>query len=231
MHLRWAGFRRVRRQVCRRLARRLRDLGLGGLDAYRALLDADPGEWRALDALCRIPISRFLRDRATFERLLALLPPGPLDVWCAGCASGEEPYTLALLRPGLRILATDADPHLLGRARRGCYRASSLRALPSLEAFDRAGDEYCLRPGPRAGVRFELQDLREAMPGGPFHAVLCRNLAFTYFDEALQRRVLDGILARLRPPRLLVVGRHESPPAGLRALGCGVFEAPEPSRS
>ena len=58
----WPGFRRVRRQVCKRVGRRLRDLHLGNMDAYRRYLEAAPDEWRILDRFCGIPISRFGRD-------------------------------------------------------------------------------------------------------------------------------------------------------------------------
>ena len=69
MRMRWPGFRKVRRQVCKRVDRRLRRLGLVGVAAYRAYLDDHPDEWSELDQLCRIPISRFYRDRGVFDLL------------------------------------------------------------------------------------------------------------------------------------------------------------------
>ena len=69
LRLRWAGFRKVRRLVCKRLARRLRELGLPDLAAYRAFLEGHPGEWDVLDGSCRIPISCFYRDREAFKSL------------------------------------------------------------------------------------------------------------------------------------------------------------------
>jgi chemotaxis protein methyltransferase CheR len=68
LHLRWPGFRRVRRRVCRRIGRRVRELGLAETAPYRARLEADPREWGRLDALCRISISRFFRDRSVSWR-------------------------------------------------------------------------------------------------------------------------------------------------------------------
>ncbi len=108
LELRWSGFRRVRRQVCKRLARRLRVLGLDDLSAYQAVLGQDPEEWRRLDQLCRISISRFYRDREVWRRLETELLPTlarqatargirRLRIWSAGCASGEEPYSMALM--------------------------------------------------------------------------------------------------------------------------------------
>jgi chemotaxis protein methyltransferase CheR len=143
--MRWAGFRKVRGQVCKRLGRRLAELGLRDLDSYRALLERDPDEWAALDALTHITISRFYRDQGVFamlgaEVLPALAATGRMRVWSAGCASGEEAYTLAIMwelrlaehfpAVRLRVLATDVDETMLARARRGCYPAGSLRELP-----------------------------------------------------------------------------------------------------
>src|SRR5262249_33755531 len=117
LHLRWAGFRNVRGQVCKRLHRRIRELALPDLDAYRAYLDTHAEEWPAVDALCRVTISRFRRDRGVFDALehdilpaLAAREP-EVRCWSIGCASGEEPYTLAILTRSLAtsttILATD----------------------------------------------------------------------------------------------------------------------------
>ncbi|MFB3131394.1 MAG: CheR family methyltransferase, partial [Rhodothermales bacterium] len=106
LHMRWPGFRKVRRQVCKRVRRRMRTLGLDHTEAYRAYLEAHPDEWDVLDAMCRITISRFYRDRGVFDLLRATLLPQraqratdetTLRCWSAGCASGEEVYTLKIL--------------------------------------------------------------------------------------------------------------------------------------
>lgn len=234
--LRWAGYARVRGQVCKRLGRRLAALGLADLTAYRRRLDAEPGEWTALDGLCRITISRFHRDRATFAALRRQVLPSlaeaalargesALHCWSAGCASGEEPYTLAMLWslelvegfPGLaiEILATDAEPAVLARARGGRYARGSLRELPArwlAAAFEEDASGYALKPDFRAPVRFRRQDIRKRMPPGPFDLILCRNLAFTYFDEDGQRAVLRRLVRRLVPGGALVLGGHERLP-------------------
>ncbi len=237
LRLRWEGFRRVRGQVCKRIARRMKELGLEGVAAYRARLQADDAEWDVLDALCRVTISRFYRDRRVFDVLREELLPPVLDaarargettlrVWSAGCASGEEPYTVGVLfRLGLKprfpdfhleLLATDADAHLLERARRGCYRAPTLRELPAgwaAQAFEARDGEHCVTAPFREGLTFRCEDLRAQQPDGPFHLVLCRNVAFTYFArEPLQREVLGRIVARLVPGGVLVIGAHESLP-------------------
>jgi chemotaxis protein methyltransferase CheR len=235
--LRWEGFRKVRRQVCRRIADRLEELGLPDLASYRARLETDPAEWAALDALCRVTISRFARDRGVWEALQEIVLPElaraargerrrALRAWSAGCASGEEPYTLALLWAleltpdfpglGIEIIATDVDEAVLARARRALYPASSLRELPERwrdEAFVPESAGFHLRPEHREAVRFLRHDVRTTPPDGPFDLVLCRNLAFTYFDER-GRRVVAALLAGgLRPGGALVLGSHETLPA------------------
>jgi chemotaxis protein methyltransferase CheR len=237
--LRWPGFRKVRRQVCKRLARRRKALDLADLDAYRAYLAAHPEELAVVDALCRISISRFYRDRAVWDRLYATVLPeraaarrdGTLRCWSAGCASGEEPYSLALCWhldlaarcPGvtLEILATDADARLLDRARAACYPSGCLKELPRdwlPRAFERRDRVYCLRPALRAGVTLACQDLRRAMPDGPFDLILCRNLAFTYFDAAGQAAAARRLAQRLVPGGALVLGRRETLPDAVTAL-------------
>jgi len=254
LRLRWPGFRRVRRQVCRRLAQRLRELDLPDLDAYRRRLGEEPAEWGQLDACCRITVSRFYRDRAVFEALGRTVLPAlaararsearsSLRAWSAGCGSGEEVYSLSAVwrlevaprHPGLalRIVGSDVDDVCIARARRGCYAPSSLRELPAdwrarlFETCSEAGepDSACVRPPFREGVELVTEDLRRAMPEGPFDLVLCRNLAFTYFDAALQRDVLAGLLGRLRAGGALVIGVHEPLPVARGALGLGNLTA------
>lgn len=244
--LRYEGFRRVRGQVCKRVGRRMKALGVAGLSAYLERLEADPTERAVLDGLCRVTISRFYRDQGVFDALREPLLPQVMEaarargervlrVWSAGCASGEEPYTVAVLfhlglRPRfpdfrLELVATDADASLLERARRGCYRRATLRELPSgwvdeafTPAFTPHEGELCLRPEYREGLDFRCEDLRQRMPEGPFHLVLCRNVAFTYFARSLQGEVLARLLERLAPGGLLAIGAHESLPQDARGL-------------
>jgi chemotaxis protein methyltransferase CheR len=209
---------------------RISALGLGGFASYRQRLEADPQEWRILDQCCHITISRFFRDRAVFECLSHSILPAIAErarsewrqarCWSAGCASGEEPYSVRLLwnlavrgaPEALSIVATDVDGALLARARDGCYGPTCLREVPpelmSL-AFARAGLRFCVRPQHREGVKFLKQDLRSEAPSGPFDLILCRNIAFTYFVPALREKTLAIIADRLGPKGFLVVGTHE----------------------
>ena len=234
----WPGYRKVRHLVCKRIARRLRWLGLADLEQYRRRLDADAEEWKHFDSLCGIPISRFYRDAAVFDALEHLVLPTlaatataqsktTIDCWSAGCASGEEPYTLAILwalrlqprfpQLDARIVATDLDARVLVRARAGRYASSSLKELPEelrVAGYEPDDSEWRVRDQFRQ-VEFVYQDLREAMPAGPFDLVLCRNAVLTYYAPPVRLAIMRRIAARLRPEGALVVGGHESLPEGL----------------
>jgi chemotaxis protein methyltransferase CheR len=235
LNMRWAGFRKVRGQVCKRLKHRMSDLGLSGFDAYQARLEADPQEWRVLDDCCHITISRFFRDRAIFEALQKRVLPDIAKrakrerrgayCWSAGCAAGEEAYTLKILWdievarfcPGvsLSIISTDVDEVMLARAREACFEETSLHELPPhlvREAFDTVGCLLCVRPEHRNGIEFLHQDLRSEAPAHLFDLILCRYLAFTYFTVPLQHEVLGRIVERLLPDGYLVVGANEKLP-------------------
>lgn len=244
--MRWPGFRRPRRQVLRRVRGRVAELGLEGLEAYREHLERRQGEWDALRLLCRVTISRWFRDREVWsrlgERLVELAGertaagsteqgggPIPLAAWSAGCASGEEPWSLRLLWdlglaqrcPGgsLRILGTDVDPEVLERARRGCYGERSVADVPQAwreTAFQRTEEGLCLERRFRHGVTFRALDVTEEPPAGPFDLVLCRNLVYTYFGEKTQLEASARIATRVRPGGLLMVGSNESLPSSSR---------------
>jgi len=235
--LRLAGYRNVRGQVCKRIRRRMVQLGLGDAAAYRARLQAEPEEWAVLEGLCVVTISRYYRDREVWDVLREAVLPAAADAAIAagdeelrvcslGCASGEEPYTLSIAwtldlahrYPGLRlrILATDVDEHVLHRARVAEYAAGTLRELPAGwadQAFEPHGERFHLRPHLRAAVEPRRMDVRKELPSETFRVILCRNLAFTYFAEPLQRETLERICTRLADGGALVLGRHERLPA------------------
>ncbi len=238
LRLRWSGFRKVRGQVRKRLARRLRELGLSDAGEYESFLRAHPEEWARLDRLCRITISRFYRDRGVWEYLRQDVLPilvaragSRFRCWSVGCASGEEPYTMSLVwwhdlrardpRLELTVLATDSDETLLERAHEALYPASSLADLPEIwreRSFEVLGGRFRLHPALREPVETRLQDVRRSMPDGIFELILCRNLVFTYFDDILQQEILGRLLARLRPGGVLVIGTHETLPGASEGL-------------
>lgn len=238
LRMRWAGYRKVRGQVQKRLYRRLQLLGLADPGAYHDYLRQHPGEWQILDTLCRITISRFYRDQGIYALLAAQIMPGlaeqakrdkpaQLRIWSAGCASGEEPYSVAILwrlqleqrfpDMELLILATDTDRNLLGRGRKACYPYSSLKDLPPAwlsAAFAETVDGYCLQNTFKQPALFVEHDVRAPVPATSLHLILCRNLVYTYYEQDLQQEITARLHAALRPGGILVLGSHETLPPG-----------------
>jgi len=236
LQMRWAGFRKIRTRVCKRIQRHINSLQLSSVRDYQTYLQTHAEEWRILDELCQVTISRFYRDKMAFAYLAETVLPAlcqqalqqgrrELRVWSAGCASGEEPYTLALLwefclkqqfpQLVLHILATDTKIDLLSRAKHACYPFSSVKNLPVPwrdAAFSRTNDDYCLQPQYQQVVTFQHHDIRQPAPARGFDLVLCRNLAFTYYDQVLQTNVVQHLISALQPAGALVLGVHEALP-------------------
>jgi chemotaxis protein methyltransferase CheR len=215
-------------------------LGLSDVAAYEQYLQSCREEWQVLDGLCRITISRFFRDRSVFAALQSNILPelaqkvadrggSRVRIWCAGCAAGEEPYSLSIIweldtkrrasesRIGIEIVATDSDQPSLDRAIAACYSYGSIKGLPHdwrQLAFDESAGEFCLRSRFRESVTFICQDIRVEIPAAAFDLILCRNLVFTYFAEDLQRRILSRLVDVLHPHSLLIIGIHEALPEG-----------------
>ncbi|MBM3316745.1 MAG: protein-glutamate O-methyltransferase [Candidatus Eisenbacteria bacterium] len=224
-----------------RLRKRLRELGLSDFGGYLRLLSGSgAGAERQLliEALAtrltgfyREPDHfRFLSEEAVAE-WCARGGPTRLRLWSAGCATGEEAYSLALAlhtalpRPqrwDLRILATDLSTRALVAGRRGVYAAEQLAGLPdSLRgSYFRplAGDPpaaWRVAPELRRLVSFARLNLIEPWPmRGPFEAIFCRNVMI-YFDPPTQRGLVQRFGALLRPGGLLFLGHSESLTGGL----------------
>lgn len=236
LRMRWSGFRKVRGQVCKRITRRMTQLGIDAITDYRDYLGKHEAEWRVLDDLCQVTISRFYRDKLMYRFLAREVLPNLaqqalnqgedyLRVWSVGCGSGEEPYTIALIWRlqvqshfpdlSLRLVATDVNPVMRQRVADACYAYSSVKNLPADwrdTAFIQDAKRYCLKAEYRRGIRFTQQDVRETNPTETFDLVLCRNLVFTYFEEDLQCSILDRMQNVLRPDGVLVIGIHEHLP-------------------
>lgn len=241
MKMRWAGFKKVRKQVCKRIRRRMKILDLQNFGEYRSWLTTHHSEWNELDEMCRITISRFYRDWAVFDFLKdeilprlaqrATLEKRPIRCWSAGCASGEEPYTLSLIwyfifkenfpELDFQIIATDVDAQLLDRAKTGCYTSGSLKGLPGAwldKAFSIKENSYCIHARFGENIEWLQQDIRTSFPTGMFDLLLCRNLVATYFEPALQIAIYNKMKSILRPGGVLVLGCHEKLPEGLKGF-------------
>jgi len=228
--LRWRRFRSG--AIRRRLGGRLQELGFSSLAEYHSYLLAHREEQRLLTDQLTVTVSRFWRNRFLFDALartwlpalLARLQPGePFRAWSAGCACGEEPYSLFLLWEEhfagsgheLRLVATDADRRCLHRAQEGCYPASSLRELPlelRRKYFINHQGSFLLSPELSERVLWLEHNLLWDPPLPDSHLILCRNLAYTYFTEPVQQEVTRRFHQALLPGGLLVIGRKDRLP-------------------
>jgi chemotaxis protein methyltransferase CheR len=218
----------VRRNIRRRVMRRMESLDIHEFSSYLLFLNRNPSEWDVLRPLFAVTISRFFRNRPVFDALSRhVLAPlaekgTPVFAWSAGCASGEEAFTLRILweelpgrKPPMSILATDVAGACLQRAREGLYPESSLREVPRPiveRHFRKEEGRFRLREDVVRSVTFRDHDLMGNPPSGEFHLVLCRNAAFTYFAVPLRVPVAGAIASVLSPGGFLVIGRTETLP-------------------
>lgn len=218
--------------VLRRIAVRQRSCGAPDLRAYLKLVTKNPVERDRLVKALTIHVSQFFRNPSTFRAIQGSVLPGilatkragggrSLRLWSVGCASGEEPYSLAilLLEVGAQsvrnysttIYATDVDPDSLNRAREGCYPARSLANLPDRwrqRYFVQERDRYRVVPEVRKLIFFKGHNILDPPPFGRIDLISCRNVLI-YMTEALQERILLTLCGALNPGGFLILGKVE----------------------
>lgn len=221
----------------RRLGRRLADLGLRTFTSYHYALRSDAsGEGELAWAIDTLTTNEtyFFRERQQLEALVQEILPalqarrggraaGPISIWCAGCSSGEEPYSIVMLaaeagfEPGrdLRVYASDISRQMLHKARRGLYREASFRQTePWLrqkyfvekDGHSRISDEI------KRHVNFahlNLMDEKRIALLGMLDVILCRNVII-YFDLETKKRVVRTFRDKVRPGGYLLLGHSES---------------------
>ncbi len=224
----------ARPSVERRVGERVTALGLGGFGPYLEFLRHDPSSSAEVERVIDIVAvheTYFFRESPqlfAFQReVLPLLreqvgPRGNLTLWSAGCSTGEEAYTLAMLvvESGLfadatvRVIANDISRRVVQAARRGVYRGGSFRALPAEYAryFEDVEGGRQVRQDIRAlchFTRLNLLDGSRAAIVGRVNAVFCRNLLI-YFDEQARGELVHAFHERLLPGGFLMLGHSES---------------------
>ena len=203
----------------RRIAVRMRARGIHTYDDYAKLLDRDPHEYQELLDALTINVTKFYRNPETWDALRPHLAElwtarrGALRIWSAGCASGEEPYTIAVLLAALNaqgtIDATDIDRLSLERTRQAKYPDTAFLEMPAdlRRRYFRDGQPV---PEVRELVRVVTHDLtREPPPGAPYDLIVCRNVVI-YFERAAQERLFQVFVDALRPGGALLLGKVET---------------------
>jgi two-component system, chemotaxis family, CheB/CheR fusion protein len=216
--------------VWRRILRRMVSNRVHTMEDYLALTEKNPEE---LNQLCKeilISVTSFFRDPRSFDNLRELLgellagklPGEEVRVWVAGCATGEEAYSIAILvcellgrsLPDFRvqIFATDIDLNAMAVARRGIYPESGLAEMPHdlvHRYFVRREGAYEVSKSLRDMVVFARQDLAQDPPFLRLDLVTCRNVLI-YFQSMLQEQVLTTFHYALKPGALLFLGKSET---------------------
>lgn len=217
--------------VSRRIARHMLALGIPTKEEYATYLRNTP---EAVDDLFKdllISITRFFRDPEEFESLRRLLPAvlatrdvGPLRVWLAGCATGEEAYSVVMmlaealglqddaLKSHIQIFATDIDVDALKVARRGVYNASVLDDIPKDLAdkyVTQHPDGVQIIEPLRSVILFSEHNVAQDPPFQKIDLLCCRNMMI-YFGAALQAKVMSRFHYALKDNALLFVGKAET---------------------
>ncbi len=220
------GYKRA--SLARRIAKRMTTVGAGSYDAYRDVLEIDAHEWTALLDTVLINLTSFFRDEPAWEALRTQHLPaivrrgGKIRAWCAGCASGEEAYSLAMVlceilgpeefRQRVKIYATDVDDAALAAARSGTFTERAMAPVsPELREryFDRSGDRWTFRRDLRRSIIFGRNDLVQDAPISHVDVLLCRN-TLMYFVQESQARIAARLHFALAEDGVLVLGRAET---------------------
>lgn len=218
--------------VSRRIQRRLAMANISSVDQYAQRLQRDPGELHALYRDLLIGVTEFFRDPEIFHRLCTNILPElvarpesqrGIRAWVAGCATGEEAYSVAIAfheamaRSGhlvpLKLFATDVHKRSIEQAGRGFYRPESLEQLPSelvQRYFVRRADGYQVIPDIRRQIVFAPHNILRDAPFTDLDFVSCRNLLI-YLQPAAQHRAISLFHYGLRVGGLLLLGGSESP--------------------
>ena len=217
--------------LLRRIDKRIQGLGITTYADYTDYLEVHPEEFSQLFNTILINVTRFFRDLDAWNFLATEIVPqivarkGPgetVRIWSAGCASGEEPYTLAIvlaeslgvqqLSERVKIYATDVDEEALNQARHATYSAEEIEDVPQEfreKYFDRAGEKYLLHNDLRSSVVFGRHDLVQDAPISRLDLLVCRN-TLIYFNAATQSKILSQFRFSIDQHGFLFLGKSET---------------------
>ncbi len=223
----FTGYKRA--SLERRMRKRLQAVGAAGFTEYQDYLEVHPEEFPTLFNTILINVTSFFRDRGAWKYLAEEVVPslvagkGPQDavrVWSAGCASGEEAYSLAMvlaeaLGPGFaeraKIYATDADEDALVAARSGVYGPAALENVPEElrdKYFEQTGEGFRFKNDPRRALIFGRHDITRDAPISHLDLLVCRN-TLMYFNAEAQSKILERFHFALLETGYLFLGRAE----------------------
>jgi two-component system CheB/CheR fusion protein len=225
----FTGYKRA--SLVRRVRRRMQTVGVDDYAEYMRQLARDPDEFDHLFNTILINVTTFFRDGVPWDFLSQEIIPrivahkqdgAAIRIWSAGCASGQEAYTLAMMVADsigaedflrrVKIYATDLDDDALAYARQGLYSPKEVNSLPEelLERyFDRQDGVYAFRKNLRRCVIFGRNDLVDDAPISKIDLLVCRN-TLMYFDAQTQARIINRFHFALRDGGFLFLGKAET---------------------
>lgn len=217
--------------LARRIRKRMEAVGIDGFATYQRHLELHPNEFATLFNTILINVTGFFRDLAAWEVVRSKAIPQILEsktgdqtirAWSAGCATGEEAYTVAILlaeelgvdsfRERVKIYATDVDEEALNAARHAAYSDRAVEAVPRDlldKYFERVDGSYFFRKDLRRSVIFGRHDLINDAPISRIDFLACRN-TLMYFNSETQARVLTRLHFALNEGGFLLLGRAET---------------------
>jgi len=212
----------------------MQQLGCRDMMMYLLALEENEIEKRHCERLMTVSISRFFRDKILWEILEAEILPAlikrhkeKIGVWSAGCACGEEVYSLKILwdslrssiphMPRLDLIATDMNPVYLERARAAIYSSGSLKEVPTrfrtLYFQEKPNRKlFEVAASLKKGIAWQQHCFGTDPPGPQFHMIFLRNSLLTYYQDEFKRAVFEKIVNRLSQGGFLIVGSHEELP-------------------
>jgi two-component system CheB/CheR fusion protein len=224
----FTGYKRT--SLARRVNRRMAQVGIASYAEYIDHLQANSEEFVALFNTILINVTSFFRDPEAWDYLRSEVvptllaeraPDDPVRIWSAGCASGEEAYTLAMVfaeavgperfRQRVKIYATDVDEDALAQARQASYLESDVERLPEEllgQYFEPQGKHFVFRKDLRRSVIFGRNDLVQDAPISRIDLLVCRN-TLMYFNAETQAKILGRLHFALAPRGLLFLGKAE----------------------
>ena len=223
----FTGYKRA--SLMRRVLRRMQALEVEHFEDYRDFLLVHPEEFTALFNTILINVTGFFRDRDSWHYLQTNVLPAilaaregqPIRAWSAGCASGEEAYTLAMVfaealgleefRERVKIYATDVDEEALAAARQAVYTERQIQGVPEElreKYFEQQGQKFAFRKELRRSVIFGRNDLVQDAPISHVDVLTCRN-TLMYFNAEAQAQILQRLHFALSPDGVLFLGKAE----------------------
>jgi chemotaxis protein methyltransferase CheR len=219
------------RCILRRIYLKVRSKGFSNLGLYFRALSRNMEELEELFQYLTINVTEFFRNPSAYQYLQEKIIPvllnghdgnGAINIWSAGCSSGEEPYSLAImmLKAGrevptdvpFRVLATDVDKSVLAKGKEGFYTEEALKNIDEEDVhayFDPDKKGYRVKDSIKRRVTFKVANILTDRPGGRQDLIVCRNLLI-YFSRDNQEKIIANFSREMKPGGYLMLGKAET---------------------